>query len=887
MSSRPRSAAVSKASKSLGELLSRDASASRLVDDPGPLPTPELYVTLAREAAVTGGLPALRIERRRRLAQIAAHDLCDRAPLETVTAALSDLAEACLQASLGALGVPAHLAVLGMGKLGGHELNYASDIDLVFVSSGDLAAATRGTATVVGELGGVGPEGRAYRIDLALRPEGRNGPLVRSPESFVDYYRRWAKPWEFQALLKARAVAGDGATGKAVLDATVPLVYAAEVPSERVAEIRRMKERVEAHASGLRRRDSDDFADVKLGPGGIRDIEFVVQLLQLVHGGADPSLRSPTTLDALARLTEGGYLAEDDGAALASAYRWLRTVEHRLQLWQERQVRHLPADPTARQRLARTMGFEDSPGGDAASLFGETHREVVADVRRRFTKLFYRPMIESLQAAGRGLGREALEERLRVFGFRDSPGAANTLHALVGGSSRRARILALLTPAMLRWLSHTPQPDRGLTSFLRLGEALKDRPALLAQLRDNPPSLVLLASVLGSGKLLGELLEGAPDEISLIVARMHRAPGAWFQAPVDGVEQSEFKSRERLVAEARASLEWRDPDTRLDGLRRFKRRETLRVAVADLQGAADVEEVGRALACLADACMEAALDDSRGFAVIGMGKLGGRELSYASDLDVMFVHDPDLVVAADVAERLIRAVGEVTPEGQAFKVDLGLRPEGKSGALVRSVESYLQYYGRWAEPWEHQALIKARFVAGDAAVGERLIGAARELAFPETVSEGALRRIRHLKARMERERAGRGADARRNLKLGPGGLSDIEFATQVLQLRHGHAIPELRARGTLEALRAAHAADLLSAQQAQTLGEAFCFLTRLRGRLFFIKARPVDALPVVPEELEALGVAMGFSDQPRQELEEAYLRTTRRARRVAEPLIYG
>ena len=871
---RTRAAALTEASRSLGALLDRDPRARLLVDSPEPLPDRSGYIEVLHLAHLSDGESGFRAERRRRLAQIAAHDVYGDAGFEIAAAALADLADASIEVALEAVGAPDALAVVGMGKLGGRELNYASDIDVMFVCGSDLEDATRAAERVIAFLTAYAPEGQAYAVDADLRPEGRAGALVRTLDGCLEYYRRWAKEWEFQALIKARWAAGSAEVGRALVAETRPLVFPEEVTPERVAAIRRIKERVETQAVRSTRpgRVSDD--DVKLGPGGIRDIEFAIQLLQLVHGGSDDSVRSPNTLAALAALVENGYLADDDGAGLAVAYRWLRTVEHRLQLWQERRIHRLPADSEQRARVARVLGFRDAPARGAREGFESAHRGVLTDVRGRFERLFYRPMIESLAGAGPGrLAPDALRERLGVLGFRDVERAARTLSELVGGTSRRAKLFRVLSPAMLRYLALQPLPDEGLFSFLRLSEALGDRVDVAGQLRDNPPGIEFLARVLGSGRLLGDVLIHLPEEVATIADP--RGPGA-------------PKDRDRLVREASSSLGWREPERKLDGLRRYKRREFFRIALSDLAGEADVAGVGAGLADLADACLEAALERTDAqFAVIGMGKLGGRELNYASDIDVMFVHDCEVETADHIAEQLVGAIGEVTPEGQAFEIDLALRPEGRSGPLVRSLDSCLEYYGRWARPWEHLALIKARVAAGDRALGHRLVGATRAYAFPERPGPSAVAEIRHLKARMERERIPRGTDPRRNLKLGPGGISDVEFAIQILQLSHGATVESLRCVGTLPALAAARAAGILAPDEADRLHAAYEFLSRLRNRLYFLVGRPVDVLPVKPEELEALGIAMGYEDQPRQEVEEDYLRITRRARTVAEPLIYG
>ena len=853
--------------------MSQDHNAREAILSRADLPDPAGYLQAFRAALERGGMGELRLEKRRRLATVAARDLAGEMDLVEVGTHLSGVADACLEVFLEHNGGVELLGVISMGKLGGGELNYSSDIDLMFVAPDDrVDEAKRVGALLLRELGGTSPEGQAFRIDMNLRPEGRNGPLVRTLDGYLEYYRRWAETWEFQALIKARASAGALGLAQRVVDETRPLVFDRATSPEGITSIRKMKERVEEHAMRSGRKVKASNRDVKLGPGGIRDVEFSVQLLQLVHGGSDPDVRSPNTLEAIDQLVDGGYIAEEDGAGLSVDYRWLRNVEHRVQLWQERQVHQVPSDEEQIGRIARSMGFRDSPAASAAARFEEAHRRVLADVRGRFEKLFYRPMVESLADAGTSkLPEEALKERLRLLGFRDVERATRTLTSLVSGRDRRAKLFRVLTPAMLRFLAPTPQPDQGLFSFLRLGEALEGRVDALGALRDNPPGLEFLAQVLGSGRFLGEVLTHVPEELAVIADP--RGPG-------------EAKELEQLLKEARASLGWRDPEARFDGLRRFKRRETMKIALSELAGSSDVIEVGAWLSDVASACIDAALDGSDDFAIVGMGKLGGRELNYASDVDILFVHGGDAIVAEKKAETLLRAIGEVTPEGQAFRVDAALRPEGKSGPLSRSLESYLEYYRRWGDHWEHQALIKARPIAGEGDLAQALVDATRELVFPERLPADALAQVRHLKARMEKERVPKGTDPKRHLKLGPGGIADVEFAVQLLQRKHGAEYASLRAPGTMEALGAAVEHALVGEEEAQRLRDAFTFLMSLRNRLFFLHAKPVDALPTKPEELEALGIAMGFTRQPRQELEETFLRVMRRARTVAHALIY-
>lgn len=871
---RVRESAVRAVSRSLTTLLdslprARDFLAGGWSPDRDAMHT---QILAARE---DGGMELVRAERRLLLLGIAGADLTGELQLEEVGPALADLADACIGAALLQAQAPASLGVIAMGKLGARELNYVSDIDVMFVSEDDPREAASAATRTIEALSAVTPQGRAYLVDVNLRPEGRSGALTRTLESYLEYYRRWAQPWEFQALIKARALGGKDAVGQQLVDETRALVYPSSIPVERIAAVRSIKERVESQARRARARGTGSRpSDVKLDWGGIRDIEFCVQLLQLVHGGLDESVRSGATLDAARALAAGGYLAEEDEAGLSVAYRWLRAIEHRLQLRNERRVVRLPQKEREKEILAHAMGYEDSPTSWAYERFEAAHHRVLLDVRSRFEKLFYRPMIESLSEPGAGrLSPAALSERLRLLGFRDTKRAAQTLHGLVSGTSRKAKLFRVLAPPFMRSLASTPLPDVGLLSFLSLGDALGERLDVLGALRDNPPGLHLLAHVLGSGRVAGEMLGHVPEQLALIADQRITFPQG---------------GRERLIKEAAASLNWREPERRWDGLRRYKRRRLLEIMIADIIGEADARTTGAALTELAEACIAAALGDEHPpFAVIAMGKLGGRELGYSSDIDVMFVHDGDFRMAESLAERLLGTLGEVTAEGRVFAVDAGLRPEGKAGPLTRSLVSYEKYFERWAKPWEFLALVKARYVAGDRELAESLLRTIPAYAFPSRLENRSIDEIRHLKARMERELIPRGTSARYNLKFGPGGMTDVEFACQIIQIAHGHDHSELRVSSTWESLHAARSARLVSEESASRLQETYEFLYSLRNRMFLMSGLSRDTLPTKPEELEALGVAMGFKDQPRQRLEEHYLRLTRRARKVAEPLIYG
>ncbi|HEY2959617.1 MAG TPA: bifunctional glutamine-synthetase adenylyltransferase/deadenyltransferase, partial [Actinomycetota bacterium] len=568
------------------------------------------------------------------------------------------------------------------------------------------------------------------------------GPLSRTLGSFEAYWDRWAQPWEFQALVKARPVAGDVALGRAWCAAAARRAWPARLDPGLVAAIRRTKARVEASAQV---REAGE-RQVKLGPGGLRDIEFAVQLLQLVHGRDDRRLRSGSTLVALRRLSAAGLVGREDAAGLAEAYRFLRVVEHRLQLAQERRTHTIPRAAGERRWLARTIGYRDGPDGDALDAFEADRRRHAVTVRSLHEKLFYRPLLEAFGAVPAGLEPQQATERLAALGFANPGRALGHLHALTAGLSRRATILRAMLPVMLTWLAEAPDPDGGLAALRTLVERIGDRDALHGALRDNPAVAELLCTVLGTSRLVGELLTRHPELLTTLSDE--GGPG-------------ERRSRAELAAEALAVVgRHEDAAAAWDALRRFKRRELLRVAVRDLpaqahpgEGAAaavPVEQVGVELAWLAEASLQAGLvvaargsgvlvvQEPAGAAqggpgaaavarlvVLGMGKLGGAELNYVSDLDVVFCHEPlagaDQQAAARAAEAVVRGLlaglGGVTPEGAGFRVDPNLRPEGRNGPLSRTLGSFEAYWDRWAQPWEFQALVKARPVAGDVALG--------------------------------------------------------------------------------------------------------------------------------------------------------------------------
>jgi glutamate-ammonia-ligase adenylyltransferase len=819
----------------------------------------------------------LRRWKRRELLRTAARDLLGAADLPSVGRELAALAQVCLEVALSLTrdGTATSLAVIGMGKLGGAELNYASDVDVLFVHDGDSRSADRVARNLLETMSTPTEDGLVFRTDADLRPEGRSGPLTRTLESYASYYEGWAQTWEFQALLKARPIAGDPVLGARFMELTRPYVWPDVLAPDALREIRAMKGRSEdvTERRGLADRE------LKRGRGGIRDIEFAIQLLQLVHGRHDESLRSPATLDALRELADGGYVERTDATQLDAAYRFLRTVEHRLQLYDEQQTHTLPTDARARTRLARVLRYRDHRDKSALELFAADHRSHQATVRSIHERLFFAPLLDALAGTG-PLSPEAAEERLAAFGFSDVARTRAAVRELAAGLTRRSKLMQQLLPVILEWVSDTPDPDLGLLQLRRLAEGPARSAALATSFRDAPVAAQRTCTLLGSSRALGDALRRQPDFVEQLA---------------DDLLLGEDKDRAELVGDALQTLQWRENAAqRREGLRRFKRRELLRIGTRDLLGFAPVEIVERDLTHLAEACLEAALaslEPSVPFTVVGMGRFGGAELSYASDIDVVFVYDGDDPADFDAAERLAEAliteIGATTAEGQTFRIDARLRPEGNQGPLARSLAGYATYYERWGLTWERQALSKARVVAGDAALGARFCELAEGVVYERPFTDEDAREVRRMKARIERERIPPGEDPQFHLKLGRGSLSDIEFLVQLLQLTHGGADRSLRVPGTMNALGRLRDVGLLADDDVDALEAAYRFCERARNARYLQTASPSDALPTERGEIEKLALLLGYVHQPASSLRDDYRRVTRRARRVVEREFYG
>jgi len=846
---------------------------------------------------VDSAVTALRVRYRRHLVQLTAWDLEQNDPLAAVSvvaAALADLAAAALDAALAVARrftrFPAadvaktRLAIIGMGKAGARELNYVSDVDVIFVAEGadDLPSdraveiATRLAMETMRGIHEPAFEPELWEVDANLRPEGKDGALVRTLESHLAYYERWAKSWEFQALLKARPLAGDLGLGGRYVEALSPLVWSSASRDGFVESVQRMRERVTHNIPG-------DELDVqlKLGPGGLRDVEFTIQLLQLVHGQGDPAVRQGATLPALIALADQGYIGRVEAAEFSRDYRFLRLLEHRLQLTKLSRTHIMPTDPDALRVLARASGV--SPSGAELS---EQWKRTKHAVRRLHERLFYRPLLSAVAALpeeGLALSSEQATARLAAIGFRDPAGALRHIAALTGGVSRRATIQRNLLPVMLQWFAEGADPDHGLLAFRRLSDDLGEAYWFLRMLRDSSAAAQRLTHVLSGSRFVGDLFERIPEA------------AAWLES------DNELRPRPAsvLLDEARATVA-RHHDNADDAalaLRTARRREILRLAMGAILGTITVEELGTGLSDITTAILTGVLaiahryGDGIEFAVIAMGRYGGGELGFGSDADVMYVYRPAGATdeeAQSRAENIVRSLARLTEDLRTpLDLDLGLRPEGKNGAIVRSLESYRAYYARWSLTWEAQALLRARGVVGDPALIEAFETLADEVRFPVAISEQDVREIKRIKARVESERLPQAADPSRHLKLGRGSLSDVEWFVQLLQLQHGSARPSLRTTSTLGALANAETEKLVTRQDAAKLHDAWVFASRARSAITLWSSKTADVLPTDREQLEGVARLLEYPPGSASQLEEDYLRTTRLARHVFEREFYG
>ncbi|MGH7826260.1 MAG: bifunctional [glutamate--ammonia ligase]-adenylyl-L-tyrosine phosphorylase/[glutamate--ammonia-ligase] adenylyltransferase [Candidatus Binatia bacterium] len=843
--------------------------------------------------------------------RIGARDLLPSVTMEETVRELSALADASLEAAygfcrsevekeFGSLELPGketpnRFVILGMGKLGGGELNFSSDVDVILLyeqdegeSSGGAKGRTdpRNFFTSVGKkiiqaMGKVTEDGFVFRIDLRLRPMGTAGPLVQSAGSAMLYYESWGQCWERSALIKARPVAGDRHLGTSFLKDIEPFIYRRYLDYTTVDELRHMKMRIESELLDAQEKERN----IKLGYGGIREIEFFTQALQLVNGGYEPKLRGHNTLASLKQLAEHNFISAQDRNKLTAAYRFLRQVEHKVQMVQEAHAHSIPEGADEETALARRLGYARRNNRAERQLFWREHRAHTTAVRSIFNRLFYGAQKEISDEGASRVGiiwndldrREVIIQELEKAGFTDPAKAYENLFEIRDGevyappSPRRLKVMRALGPALITEIAKSSAPDQAVLNLSKFSHRIGGRTGFLTLLAENPETMRLLVTLFADSQFLTDLFLNRPELIDTLI-----------RVDLTRIE----KTKHEMLAELGAALsETNDLEVKLDSLRRYKTEEFIRIGLHDLGGAMGLETVLKQLSTLAEACLEIALQvtaheleqrfgaipDGR-FAVLGMGKMGGRELDYNSDLDLVFIYDaPDDAHSRGasqgrlgahefyvrVGQKLITYLSAPTEEGVAYKIDMQLRPSGKSGPLVSSLGAFREYHKTSSLLWERQALIKARFVAGDPALGKEIEKITERFAYAKGLDPQGIGEIHHLRMRMERELA-REDETRFNLKKGRGGLVDIEFLTQMLQLAHGHRYAKLRRKETLRALKALHDQKILKASDYELLSAGYLFLRQLDHRLRLERDQSIEGFEREPGRLDSIAQALGY-----------------------------
>lgn len=858
---------------------------------------------------------AIRKAYRAEVVRIAIFDLTAETPwqaMQTVAAALADAAGAAIECGIDVaraelthtreFGVfephevaATDFAVIAMGKCGARELNYISDVDVIYVagpanesldSHRSIEVATKLANRMMRAMDATAAEPMLWQVDPNLRPEGKSGALVRTLESHIAYYERWAESWEFQALLKARHLAGTASLGEAYVAAMNPMVWTSTKRDNFVESVQKMRQRVLEHipATELDRQ-------IKLGPGGLRDVEFTAQLLQLVHGRTDESVRQRDTISAIEALREAGYIGRGEAQSFADSYRFLRSLEHRIQLADLRRTHLMPTDPEQLRALARSL----NPRWTADALT-EAWERTKNEVRGLHQRIFFRPLLSAvarLEDNSLALTDTQAIDRLGAIGFLDPQGALVHIRALTSGLSRRAAIQKQLLPVLIEWFARGTDPDAALLAFRRLSEDLGESPWYLRMLRDATGAAERMTEVLSNSRLATELFEKIPEA------------AAWFEK----VEDLQPMTAEELETEFIAIVErHNDLAAIASAARHIRRRETLRIAMGAVLDVLTIDDVAAGLSAITEQYLRGLLAAVRSnsaerveghrlatavdFAIIAMGRFGGQELGFGSDADVMFVYRAHEGVSSDAAqkaaERIVQEIRDISADHRlAFDLDLDLRPEGKKGAIVRSIDSYAAYYQRWSDSWESQALLRARAIAGSPQLVADFENLINQYRYPKQADPKDVMEIRRIKARVETERLPQGADPKRHLKLGRGSLSDVEWLVQLLQFQYGGEHPSIRTPKTLEALHACVADGLISEPDANVLEAAWILASRVRSAAVLWTNKTSDVLPHDRRQLEGIARILNYPNFSATALEQDYLAATRRARAVFERLFFG
>jgi glutamate-ammonia-ligase adenylyltransferase len=852
--------------------------------------------------------------------RIASRDLNGLAPLEEVTAELSALASATLQIAYETARrrlvqehgrpmmetsqgeIEADLAIIGMGKFGGRELNFSSDIDLIYFYSSDRGE-TEGVPDGQGGIKGkislhtffvklaekitraisqVTADGFVFRVDLGLRPEGKSGDVATSLRSAEVYYESWGRSWERAAMMKARPVAGSLELGEQLLKAIEPFIYRKYLDYNLIEDMMGMKKKIDASLA----REREGERNIKLGRGGIREIEFFIQALQLVYAGKNPSLRERNSLKALTTLRDARIIKEEDCTSLGDAYRFLRTVEHRIQVVQERQTHSLPVKEDEIQALARRCGYlrVDGPAKFADTL--ESHRQQVSAIygdlfhsREEKLKEDVNPevyyffdhradpdMIKDMLAEHRFEKVDEAYENLLIL--RDGPPRANL-------TERARRILETIAPLLLQEIFASPDPDLALTNLERFLSAVGSRSSFYALLAENRGVLKRIVSLFGMSEFLSKIFISHPELLDSLVSRSYA---------------TYLKDKGEMIAELDALLQRGEVlEDHLEILRRYRHEEFLRIGMNDIDGHVGQSEIAQQLTNLADACLTAACriashDLSRfgrptcttpegkvrdaQFAVLAMGKMGGHELNYHSDLDIIYIYDEQGVTTgekqitnreyfAKLGQKIISILTTQTREGYVYKIDTRLRPSGNAGPLVTSLESFRDYHRDEAQIWERQALTKARVAYGDMPLKGSIEEVIEHAVYGNSADDAVRNEIHRLRTRMEVELA-REKEGSYNIKTGRGGMVDVEFIVQFFQLTYGRDYPTIRSANTLIALKSLKTCALLNSEDAQILVNGYKFLRRLENRLRIIHDYSMNDLGGPVRYLNKLARRLGY-----------------------------
>lgn len=869
----------------------------------------ELRAELGESSDRADAMRALRRHKHIEYLRVGARDLRPEQAVEETMRELSALADASLDVAyrfcraaverdFGALTVPTtgephRFVVLGMGKLGGGELNFSSDIDLIYFyddDDGESSGGARGKCTpreffsriaegITQLMAEITEDGFVFRTDLRLRPFGTQGAIVQSLPSALVYYEGWGQTWERSALIKARPVAGDLAVGERFLRDVEPFVYRRYLDFSTVEELREMKTRIERELLAPMNRERN----VKLGPGGIREVEFFTQALQLLNGGHDASVRDANTLRALERVAERGLIPRNEARSLSDAYRFLRQVEHKIQMVQEAHSHTIPESRDEQAALARRLGYKKERGKSERALFWSDFRRQTEAVGAAFDRLFHGAEKE-IRAGGisrwetlwsRLDDETATIAKLRALGLAEPERAYRDLLMIQDGDEpptpRRVRIMRLLGPALLEAALRSPAAERALFNLAEISRRLGGRTGFIALLAENPKTMHLLVDLFSGSQYLTDLFLQRRELI-------------------DSLLRADLVTPRKSAAEMRRGIDAAiaavgDLEERLNALRRAKSEELLRIGIHDLGNELALEDVFAELTHLADASLDAALGLAAAdikqkygalpegrFTLLGMGKLGGGEIDYGSDLDLIFLYDaPDDARSGGgdsgsidaheyyvrLGQKLITFLTAAMEEGVLYRIDMRLRPSGRVGPIVSSLAAFRHYHETSSELWERQALIKLRAAAGDPSLGAKAEAVARAFAYGKTLTSEDVATIDHLRMRMEKELA-KEDEERFNLKKGMGGLVDIEFLTQMLQLSHGGARPRLQTPSTLAALKALFEEKILGAEEYRVLSEGYLFLRRLDHRLRLERNESLDVLERDAAKLQQTAVGLGY-----------------------------